>query len=81
MDTKVAPVTFHCNIADCPAIMLVGFDIKLVITGRSGVVLARTITVVEAAAELELLIAVKVYVVVTEGDTVCVPEDGTAPIA
>lgn len=80
MDTEVAPVTFHCNIDECPVVILVGFDIKLVMIGRSGVVLAKTITVVEAATELELFVAVKVYVVVTVSDTDCVPEDGTAPM-
>lgn len=80
METEVAPVTFHCNIDECPVVMLVGFDIKLVMIGRSGVVLARTITVVDAATELELFIAVTVYVVVAVGDTDCVPEGSTAPM-
>jgi hypothetical protein len=80
MDTEVAPVTSHCNTDEFPATMLVGLDIKLIMAGRSGVVLTRTITVVEARAEPELFVAVKLYVVVTVGDTDCVPEDGTAPI-
>ena len=78
METDLAPVTFHCNNEECPAVMLPGFEVKLTITGGpSGEV---TVTVVEAITEPELLMAVKVYVVVMEGDTDFVPDSGTVPI-
>lgn len=39
-----------------------------------------TVTVTEAVTEPELLVAVRVYFLVADGDIHCVPDGGTAPI-
>ena len=74
----MAPDTSHCNIEECPGVMLAGFDIKLTTTGSP--VADLTMTMAEAVAEPELFVAVTVYVVVTVGDTDCVPDNGTVPM-
>ena len=78
METELAPDTFHRNREECPGVMLAGSDVKLSTTGSP--VADLTMTMTEAVAEPELFVAVRVYVVVTVGDTDCVPDNGTVPM-
>jgi hypothetical protein len=52
----VAPETFHDSVLDVPPLMLEGFAVKLVITGRREF----TVTVVVAVTEPALFVAVRV---------------------
>lgn len=55
IETDVAPVTFHDNVADCPAVIVPGLMLKLFIAGRLGAV---TMMVADAREEPERLLAV-----------------------
>ena len=57
METEVAPPTCHCNVAESPGMMLVGYIEKRKIRGR--LVGSTTVAVVEAVTEPRLLVAVK----------------------
>jgi hypothetical protein len=53
METVVAPVTVHCRVEDCPAVIVLGLAVKLVIAG-----VPVTVTVAEPVTEPETLVAV-----------------------
>ncbi len=57
MVTDAAPVTFHCNVEDCPAIILAGEAVYNDITGGGA---ALTVTVVDPVTEPAPLVAVSV---------------------
>jgi hypothetical protein len=78
METVVAPVTSHCSIEEWPTVTTLGLAIKFTTAGfpAAGV----TAMVVEAITEPALLVAVKVYLAVSAGDTDFVPDNGTVPI-
>lgn len=78
METEVAPVTFHDNVADCPAVIVPGLELKLLMAGLLG---AATIMVAHAREEPDKLEAVSVYSVVSSGFTACEPLDDTVPIS
>ena len=48
IETDVAPMTFHCNVEDCPEVIEPGFAVKLVIAGR---LIDVTVTVAEVVTE------------------------------
>jgi hypothetical protein len=76
IEIEVAPVIFHLRVEDCPTVIVLGFAVKLLITGAP-VVPAETVMIVDAVIVPELLVALIVYVVVAVGDTDCVPEADT----
>ena len=78
METEVAPVTFHDNVADCPAVIVPGLELKLLMAGLLGAV---TVTVAQAREEPDKLEAVSVYSVVLSGFTACEPLDDTVPMS
>ncbi len=57
MDTEVAPVTVHCKVADCPGVIVLGFALNPVISGK--VIAAMVITAV-LVTEPSPLVAVRV---------------------
>jgi hypothetical protein len=78
METEVAPVMFHDSVADCPAVMVPGLALKLVMDGLPA---AATVTVAHARDDPDILEAVNVYSVVLAGFTVCEPLDDTVPMS
>ena len=68
---------FHCKLEDPPAVIVLGFAVKLFIHGNPVCV---TIIVADAVTEPALLLAVMVYVVDAFGDTTLVPATSTRPI-
>ena len=59
---------FHVKVEVCPALIVIGFAVKLFITGDPPVV-TPTVTVAVLVTEPALLVAVSVYVVVIAGFT------------
>jgi hypothetical protein len=76
MEIEVAPAMFHWRVADRPVVIVLGFAVKLLITGGTETA-AVTEMIVDAVIVPELLVALIVYVVVAVGDTDCVPEAET----
>ena len=58
------PVTDQPSVLDCPEVMLAGVAAKLVILGA-----LPTVTVAVAVTDPNVLVAVRLYVVVVDGDT------------
>ena len=77
METEVAPEVLQLSVELAPEEMLVGLAVKLAMTGSEGA--AATVTVTCLVTEPAALVAVSVNVVVVPGDTVALPEEGTAP--
>jgi hypothetical protein len=75
METDVASVTLHDNVADWPAKILAVLKLKLLIVGAG----ALTVIVLDPLVVPKKLLAARVYVVVVPGETVLVPMDGTVP--
>jgi hypothetical protein len=67
----VAPLVAQFSVLLAPALILAGLAVKEVIVGS--VVGATTVTVAAAVTEPALLVAVSVYAVVTDGDTLVEP--------
>jgi hypothetical protein len=59
MEIVSAPVTVNCKVEDSPAAMLLGFAVKLLITGSEPVV-PPTVIVAEAVVRPLALVAVRV---------------------
>ncbi len=57
IEIVTAPVTTHCRVEDCPAPIVPGVAVKLVITGTLE---AFTLTTVVAVTDPPLLVAVRV---------------------
>jgi hypothetical protein len=76
METDVAPVTLHDNMADCPVNMLSVLKPNLSMDGGAAV----TLIVTDLRTEPEILLAIRVYVAVDSGDTVRLPLEETVPI-
>jgi hypothetical protein len=80
METDVAPETFQESVAEPPVVIEFGEAAKETIVG--GGVVAVTVTVAVAVTLPKLLVAVSVYIVVTDGATdieplataVCLPK-------
>lgn len=77
IETDVAPVTLHDNVADWPVMILPLSTPKLAMAGRAPV----TAIVTDLRAEPNVLLATSVYVVVVPGDTSLVPLKETVPIS
>jgi hypothetical protein len=76
MVTDVAPLTFHRSSVDCPAVITPGTALNDVITG----VPVGTIDIVAVAVTgLPPFDAVSIYVLLSDGDTLRVPDVLTVP--
>jgi hypothetical protein len=73
----VAPLTFHCSVVDPPLVIVLGLAVNVFIIGKPAAVI---VTISVAFTEKGPLVAVRVYVVSTIGDTNCVPDKGLTPI-
>ena len=75
MEAEVALLMFHVNTEACPALMVIGFAVKLFIIGLPS---TPTVTVTVLVTEPVLLVAVSVYVVVVAG-YISTPKGGAVP--
>jgi hypothetical protein len=76
METLAALVVLHVNVAELPAVILVGAAVSVAVVGGD----ACTETVAAAVTVPPAPVAVKVYSVVADGVTLTDPDAATAPM-
>jgi hypothetical protein len=75
METLVAFVVLHVNVAEFPTVMVVGAAVSFAVGG-----IAFMVTVATEVAVPLTLVAVKVYCVVDDGETAMDPDAATTPM-